>query len=243
MKTLKIFAGLCLLVIASCAGGRPAYAQQHQNTVSPGVWVWPTPLNANSAESQSKFKSATAWLSKHGYPGGYALAFFQFEAVAAPGGDNPPNWPFVSFCKDWAGTQPALQFDHDSWPAWTKLDSSCQISDFAAFLQDPPVALTELENKYQFGDPTVLIQYPDRVPVVNPDPPGPVVKNPLPVGNEITQGSGTYYALDPSFAEWTDFRGHFVLVTRDAPFGTGKQKWFKLDCPAGSACFTATRVN
>ncbi len=215
-KTLCLF--LALFVLAML----PATAQFHRNT-GPAVWTWPRPVEAKSAENQKAFKDATAWLSRHGYPGGHALAFYQYDPVPVPGGDNPPNWPYVIFCKDWSGTQPVMQFGRETWEEWLKISDRCQVSDFSLFIKSPPVALTELENRFQFGDPTVLVPYPDPQPSQPPAPPIPAPKPATPVGSEFAPGK--HYALDSSVKEFADERGRFVLRTRETPFGI--QAWFE----------------
>jgi len=37
--------------------------------------------------------------------------------------------------------------------------------------------------------------------------------------------AGKFYALDPSVTDYTDERGHFLLRTRETPFG--QQYWFE----------------
>ncbi len=216
---------LCVLLALFVLAMLPATAQFHHNT-GLIVWTWPIPVDANSPENQQKLKDVTAWLKKHGTPGSYALAFYRFDPVPVAGGENPPNWPYLIFCKDWAGPQPVMQFDRTTFDAWLRFedDPACSVHDFALALKSPPVLLTELQHRFQFGNPTVGVPYPDPPDPQQPPVPSPPPARPAnPVGKEFLPGK--FYVLDPLVMQYADERGKFLQRTRETPFGT--QRWFE----------------
>ena len=200
---------------------------QHQNTSV--AWTWPQPqIDAKSPEAQKQMADIFAWLGRHGLKGGgYATIMYQMEQAPVSGGENPPNWPFVVFSLDWTGKQATMQFDRQTFDGFAFLEDNprCLVSDFYLVTKSPSVLLIELQNRFQFGNPMETIPYPD--PVSDPPSPQPLppVKPAVPVGNEILPGSGSYYCLDSTVADWTDARGHFILVEKPWPFGM--QRWFK----------------
>ena len=221
MKTVaKFFVLLSLLFVG------PILAQ-HQTTI--GKWTWPKPIDANSVENRAKLDDVTAWLTRHGTPGSYALTFYQIAKVPVQDGDNPPNWPYLIFCKDWLGRQPAIQFDDASFALFSGYEDNprCAVHDFALVIQSPSTTLAELKNRFQFGNPLILEPYPDPPDPTKPAPlPAPAPKPTVPVGGEILGASGRYYALDSSFADWLDARGRFKRECRESPFG--RSCWFAI---------------
>jgi|GEM_PF-4243756 len=87
----------------------------------------------------------------------------------------------------------------------------------------PSTLLAELRHRFQFGDPSVGLPYPDPQPQPTPAPTPPFVKPTNPVGKEFS--AGKFHVLDPSVTDYTDERRHFLLRTREKPFG--QQYWFE----------------
>jgi hypothetical protein len=203
--------GLIIAAFLAAAGMAQQIHVQPGGTKITSCSFGEPPADPDSPANQARFKAVQDYVARNGFPGKLIVNTWKPAPLPIAGCDNPPEIPYIQAL---VSDQPAQQFD------------------YKLVLKSPEVFLIELEEAFQFGNPSVITPFFE--PVVISAPPAPVtipVSQPAnPIGAGVAGAPGIFFpAPGDASPEGTVFNdgvgGSYKKECRTDPFG--KTCWWK----------------